>query len=73
MGVIASHITSFSIICSTAYSGADQRKKPKLCVTGISEGNPPVTGGSPHKGLVTRNMFPFDDDIGEVDSPHGED
>ena len=31
--------------------------------------NPPVTGGSPHKGLVTRKMFPFkaaDDDAGNL-------
>ena len=26
-------------------------------------GNPPVTGSSPHKGPVTRKMFPFDDVI----------
>ena len=36
---------------------------PKLCVTGLCEENPPVTGGSPHKRPVTRKMFPFDDVI----------
>ena len=35
----------------------------KLRVTGICEGNPLVTGGSPHKEPVTRKMFPFDDVI----------
>ena len=37
------------------------KKISKLRVTGICEGNPPVTGGFPHKGPVTRKMFPFDD------------
>ena len=34
----------------------------KLRITGLCEGNPPVTTILPsHKGLVTRKMFPFDD------------
>ena len=32
-------------------------------VIGLCEGNPPVTGGFPHKGPVTRKMFPFDEVI----------
>ena len=39
------------------------KKTSKLRVTGLCEGNPPVTGGSPHKGPVRREMFPFDDVI----------
>ena len=47
------------------------RRRSKLRVTGLCWGNPPVTGkwnplvtsGSPHKGPVTRKMFPFDDVI----------
>ena len=39
------------------------KKTSKLRVTGLCEGNPPVTGGSPHKGPVIRKMFPFDDVI----------
>ena len=35
----------------------------KLRVTGLCAGNLPVTGESPHKGPVTRKMFPFDDVI----------
>ena len=31
--------------------------------TGLCEGNPPVTGGSPHKGPVAHKMFPSDDFI----------
>ena len=36
------------------------KKTPKLLVTGLCEENSPVT---PHKGPVTRKMFPFDDVI----------
>ena len=35
----------------------------KIRVTGLCEGNSPVTGEFPHKGPVTRKMFPFDDVI----------
>ena len=35
----------------------------RLRVTGLSEGNPPVTRGFPHKGSITPKMFPFDDVI----------
>ena len=38
-------------------------KKTKLRATSLCDGNSPETGDSPHKGPVTRNMFPFDDDI----------
>ena len=37
------------------------KKTSKLHVTGLCEGNSPVTDESPHKGPVTRKMFPFDD------------
>ena len=33
------------------------KKTSKLCVTGLCEGNSPVN--SPHKGPVTRKMFPL--------------
>ena len=36
------------------------KKTPKLRVTGLCEGNPPVAGGFPHKGPVTRKMLPVD-------------
>ena len=39
------------------------KKTSKLHVTGLCEGNPPVTGGFPHKGPVTRKNFPFDNVI----------
>ena len=63
IGAMASQITSLTIVYSTVYSGADQRrssKTSKLRVTGLCEGNSPVTRNSPHKGPVTRNLFPFD-------------
>ena len=41
----------------------------KLCVTGLCEANPLVTCGSPHKGPIMREMFPFDDVI--INSPNG--
>ena len=39
------------------------KRTSNLRVTGPCEGNPPATGCSPHKGPVTREMFPFDDVI----------
>ena len=63
MGSMASQITSITIIYSSVYSGADQRKHqsstPLAFVLGIHRR--PVS--SPHKGPVTRKMFPFDDVI----------
>ena len=63
MGAIASEITSLTIVYSTVYSIADQRKHessaPLAFVRVIHRG--PVN--SPHKWPVTRKMFPFDDVI----------
>ena len=63
LGVMASQITSLTIVYSTVYSGADQRKYQSSAslafVRGIHRG--PVN--SPHKWPVTRKMFPFDDVI----------
>ena len=40
------------------------KRTSKLLVTGLCEGNSPVAAvNSPHKGPVTRKMFPFDDVI----------
>ena len=63
MSVRASQITSLTIVYSIVYSDADQRKHQSSAslafVWGIHRG--PVS--SPHKGPVTRKMFPFDDVI----------
>ena len=47
MGAMASRITSITIVYSTVYSDADQRKPSKLRVTGLCAGNSPVTGEFP--------------------------
>ena len=39
------------------------KKTPKLRITGLCAGNSPGPVNSPHKGPVTRKMFPFDDVI----------
>ena len=39
------------------------KKTSKLRVTGLCAGNSPASVNSPHKGPVTRKMFPFDDVI----------
>ena len=39
------------------------KKTSKLRVTGLCVGNSPGPVNSPHKGQVTRKMFPFDDVI----------
>ena len=47
MSAVVSQITSLTIVYSIVYSGADQRKITKLRVTGLCEGNSPVTGEFP--------------------------
>ena len=63
MGVVESQITSFTIVYSTVYSDADQRKHQSSAslpfVWGIHRG--PVN--SPHKWPVTQKKFSFDDVI----------
>ena len=39
------------------------KKISKLRVTGLRAGNSPMTGEFPHKGPVTRKIFPFNDII----------
>ena len=47
MSAMASQIDGVSIVCSLVHSSPDQKKISKLRVTGLCEGNPPVTGGFP--------------------------
>ena len=63
MGAIASQITSLTIVYSTFYSGADQRKHQSSASLAFVRGIHRTPGYSPHKGPVTRKMFPFDDVI----------
>ena len=55
---LASQITSFEIVYSTVYSSADQRKH-QSSASGLCVGNSPEPVNSPHKGPVTRKMFPL--------------
>ena len=43
LSAMASHITSITIVYLTVYSGADRKRTSKLRVTGLCEGNSPVT------------------------------
>ena len=43
------------------------KKTSKIRVTGLCAGNSPGPVNSPHKGPVTRKMFPFDDVIMYID------
>ena len=62
MSAMVFQITGVSIVYSTVYSGADKKNQSSASlafVMGIHRW--PVD--SPHKGPVTRKMFPFDDVI----------
>ena len=47
MGAMASQITSLTIVYSTVYSGADQRKLQSSVLLALCAGNSPVTGEFP--------------------------
>ena len=63
MGTIASQITSLTIVHSTVYSDADQRKHQSSTLLAFERGIHRRPVNSPHKWPVTRKMFPFDDVI----------
>ena len=63
MSVMASKITSLTIVYSTVYSGADQRKHQSSASLAFVRGIHRWPVNSPHKGPVMRKMFPFDDVI----------
>ena len=63
MGVMASQITSLAIVYSTGYSDADQRKHQSSASLAFVRGIHRWPVNSPHKGPVTRKIFPFDDVI----------
>ena len=63
MGAMASQITSLVIVYSVAYPGADQRKHQSSASLAFERGIHRWPVNSPHKGPVTRKMFPFDDVI----------
>ena len=64
MRAMASQITSVLGCLLSRWFRRRSKKTPKLCVTGLCEGNSPVWPvNSPQKGLVAWKMFPFDDAI----------
>ena len=63
MTTIASQITSPTVVYSTVYPGADQRKHQSSASLAFVRGIHRWPVNSPHKWPVTRKMFPFDDVI----------
>ena len=58
MSMMASQITGVSIVYSTACSSADKRKHQSSASLAFVRGIHRWMVDSPHKGLVTRKMFP---------------
>ena len=63
MNTMVSQITSLTIVYSAIYSGTDQRKHQSSASLVFVRGIHRSPVNSPHKGPVTRKMFPFDDVI----------
>ena len=61
MGAMLSQISSLTIVYSTVYSGADQRKHQSSASLAFVRGIHRWPVKSPHKWPVTRGMFLFDD------------
>ena len=63
MRTMASQITSLTIVYATLYSDAEERKHQSSASLAFVRGIHRWLVNSPHKGPVTRKMFPFDDVI----------
>ena len=63
MSAMTSQITSLTIVYSSVYSDADQRKHQSSASLAFVRGIHRWPVNSPHKGPVTWKMFPFDDVI----------
>ena len=63
MSMMASQITGISIVYPTICSGTDQRKHQSSASLAFVRGIHWWPVNSPHKGLVTRKIFSFDDII----------
>ena len=63
MSTMASQVTSLTIVYSTIYSGADQRKHQCSMSLAFVRGFHQWPVNFLHKGPVTQKMFPFDDVI----------
>ena len=62
-GAMVSQITSLTIVYSTVYSGTDQIQHQSSASLAFVRGIHRWPVNSPHKGSVTRKMFPFGDVI----------
>ena len=69
MTTMASQITILTIIYSTVYSGAYQRKHQSSASLAFVRGIHRRPVNSPHKWPVTQKMFPFDDVIMSLPGP----
>ena len=67
---MASQITSLMIVYSSFYSGTDQRRHQSPASLAFVPGIHRWPVNSPHKGPVTRKMFPFDDVIMQSSKLH---
>ena len=63
MSMMASQITGLTIVCSTVYSGADQRKHQSSASLAFVQGFHRWLVNSLHKWSVMQKMLPFDDVI----------
>ena len=63
MSVMASQLTGVLIVCSTVCSGPDHRKHQSSTSRAFDRAIHRWLVNSPHKGSVTRKIFPFDDVI----------
>ena len=70
MNVMASQITSLTIVYSSVYSGSNQRKHQSFGSLTFVRGIHHWPVNSPHKWPVPRKMFPSDDGI--MFHPYGE-
>ena len=61
MSAMASQITSLTIVYSTVYSDADQRKHQSSASLAFVRGIHRWPVASPHQWPITRKFFPFDD------------
>ena len=63
MSAVAFQITSLTVVYPTVYSGADLRKYQSSASLAFGRGIHRWPVNSPHRGPVTRKVFPFDDVI----------
>ena len=63
MSAMAPHITGLMVLFSYVLFGRRSKKISKFCVTGLCEGNSPVTGVWTAQKASNAEKFPFDDVI----------